>query len=110
MVMSGEEFGQSILKKTHESNKRTFSKKAVKKRNKSFNDEVNEAFSQEHMNDFGDWSKNQGELAGENIADAKNQIKKSSAALNKQMDGFLYPIIIIGGLLAAAMVYDELRK
>ena len=103
------DFGKSILSKTEKSAKKTFSKENTSNTNKSFNDEANETFSKENMDKFGDWSKTQSQLMGDNIEDAKNQIKKSSSALNEQMDVFLLPVIIIGGLLVAAVVYEKLK-
>ena len=94
------DFGKLILSKTEKSAIKKFSKENTSNTNKSFNDEANETFSKENMDKFGDWSKTQSQLMGDNIEDAKNQIKKSSAALNEQMDGALLPIIIIGGFLS----------
>ena len=107
--MSAKDFGKFILTKTQASANNTFSRENMSDSNQAFNNDMNNIFSAEHMDQFGDWSQTQSQLMGENIADAKDQIKKSSAAINEQMDGMMLPLLIIGGLLAAAVVYDKLK-
>jgi hypothetical protein len=105
--MSGsQKFGNSIVDKLHESNKRSFARDAVAKRNEAADKKTDDMFSKDTMAKSNDKTKTQFQLLGKDIADTKDQVKKTSGNINGQLEIFI-PLAVGGAAILAFIYYNN---
>lgn len=98
-----QKFGNSVVDKLHESNKRSFARDAVARRNENADQKLDDMFSKKAMEASNEKTKTQFQLLGKDIEDTKDQIKKTSGNINGQLEMFIP--LALGGVAIMGFIY-----